>query len=108
VASFELKDKSKPGHRKILVYFLVDPTQRIVSTARVPPQDIRWHDSELQDKLNSELPVEVAKMISGQMGYQMTLEEAKAHRLELMEERSVAKDVVSQAVFERPFRLCEH
>jgi len=108
VEAFELEDKSKTGHRKILVFFLVDPTQRIVSTARVPPQDIRWHDSTLQDQLNSKLTVEIARMISGQVGYQMTLDEAKAHRLQLMEERSVAKDVVTQAVFERPFRLCEH
>jgi len=108
VEAFELKDKSKAGHRKILVFFLVDPTQRIVSTARVPPQDIRWRDSKLQEQLDSRLPVEIAHMISGQFGYQMTLDEAKSHRLQLMEERSVAKDVVTEAIFERPFRLCEH
>lgn len=108
VGSFELKDKSKPGHRKILVFFLVDPTQRIVSTARVPPQDIRWRDSELLDKLYDKLPVEVAEMVSGQIDYQMTLEEAKVHRLRLMEERSVAKDVVTDVIFKQPFNLCEH
>jgi hypothetical protein len=58
--------------------------------------------------LRRKLPLEVAGMVAGQVGYQMTLKEAKEHRLKLMEERSVAKDVVTQAVFERPFNLCEH
>ena len=54
------------------------------------------------------LPVEVVEMIQGRMGYQMSLEEAKEHRLKLMEERSVARDVVTKEIFERPFDLCEH
>jgi hypothetical protein len=46
-------------------------------------------------------------MITRQIGYEMTLEEAKYHRLKSMEERSVAKDITN-AVYERPFSLCEH
>jgi len=108
LGSFKLKDGSKPGHRKILVFFLVDPTQRIVSTASVPPQNVAWRDPGLVNKVVDDLPPEVAVMITKQIGYEMTLEEAKEHRLKLMEERSVAKDVVTQAIFERPFDLCEH
>jgi hypothetical protein len=108
VGSFSLKDRSKPGHRKILVFFLVDPTQRIVSTATVPPQDINWRDNKLMDKVVGNLPTEVAEMITQQIGYEMTLEEAKEHRLKLMEERSIAKDIVTNAIYLRPFSLCEH
>ena len=38
VKPFELADKTKKGHRKILALFLVDPGIRIISTANVPPQ----------------------------------------------------------------------
>jgi hypothetical protein len=109
VGTFSLKDHSKPGHRKILVFFLVDPTQRIISTATVPPQDIRWRDTKLINKVIGDLPFELADMITKQIdGFEMTLEEAKQHRLKLMEERSFAKDVVTKAIYERPFSLCEH
>jgi hypothetical protein len=38
VQPFELVDKTKKGHRKILALFLVDPGIRVISTANVPPQ----------------------------------------------------------------------
>jgi len=47
-------------------------------------------------------------MVTKQIGTEMTLEEAKAHRLKLMEERSKATDVITETIFERPFYLCEH
>lgn len=42
VQPFELIDKSRPGWRKILAFFLVDPTIRVMSTAIVPPQQRDW------------------------------------------------------------------
>ncbi|CAI5992630.1 unnamed protein product [Closterium sp. NIES-65] len=50
VAPFELQDKTRAGHRKILVFFLVDPRVAIVSTARVPPQQLSWQRRELERK----------------------------------------------------------
>jgi Protein of unknown function (DUF4246) len=38
VAPFELLDETKPGHRKLVVLWLVNPDRRIISTANVPPQ----------------------------------------------------------------------
>lgn len=38
VSEFALIDKKKPGSRKILVFFLIDPSSRILSTANVKPQ----------------------------------------------------------------------
>jgi hypothetical protein len=43
----ELANKSKPGHRKILALFLVDPNIRIISTANVPPQQKDWWSEEV-------------------------------------------------------------
>lgn len=42
LAHFELKDKSKPGFTRALVFFLVDPNIRIISTANIPPQRLDW------------------------------------------------------------------
>lgn len=42
VYPFELENKTKPGHRKILALFLVDPNIRIISTAHVPSQRRDW------------------------------------------------------------------
>lgn len=42
VEPFELQDKTKPGVRKIVVFFLVDPNQRVLSTADIPPQQHAW------------------------------------------------------------------
>ncbi|KAI8807809.1 hypothetical protein BJ742DRAFT_810864 [Cladochytrium replicatum] len=35
---FERVDKTKPGHQKILAFFLVNPNKRVLSTADIPPQ----------------------------------------------------------------------
>ena len=42
VAPFALADPTKPGHRKILALFLIDPHRRVISTANVPPQQAEW------------------------------------------------------------------
>ncbi|OJD23982.1 hypothetical protein ACJ73_04661 [Blastomyces percursus] len=38
VSPFHLEDASKPGHKKILALFLVDPNIRVISSANVPCQ----------------------------------------------------------------------
>ncbi|KAL2818046.1 hypothetical protein BJX63DRAFT_419353 [Aspergillus granulosus] len=90
VSPFSLADSSKPGHRKILAMFLVDPHRRIISSANVPPQREDWR----REKDAGQGP--------------MSMEEAKAHRLELMEERGM-RSKYSNAEFEQgSFCLCEH
>ncbi|KAH6627525.1 hypothetical protein F5144DRAFT_652147 [Chaetomium tenue] len=42
VSSFSLQDGTKPGHRRFVALWLVDPFQRIISTANVPPQRLDW------------------------------------------------------------------
>ena len=42
VAPFQLQDVNQSGERKILVFFLVDPSIRILSTAHVRSQQSHW------------------------------------------------------------------
>ncbi|MFD5289214.1 DUF4246 domain-containing protein [Streptomyces rochei] len=84
VGAFRLADPARPGHRKILAFFLVDPSERIVSTSDVPPQQ-PWAETST-----------------------MTLEEAKGYREELMRERKFFVDEHNEQLYEREFSLCEH
>ncbi|KAG0296262.1 hypothetical protein BGZ96_009908 [Linnemannia gamsii] len=42
VQSFKLLDPTKPGYRKILAFFLVNPEEPVLSTTFVPPQQRAW------------------------------------------------------------------
>ncbi|MFD3665227.1 DUF4246 domain-containing protein [Streptomyces sp. NPDC058659] len=84
VGSFRLTDPTRPGHRKILAFFLVDPSEKIVSTSDVPPQQ-PWSDTST-----------------------MTLEQAQNYREQLMRERKFFVDEHNEQLYEREFSLCEH
>ncbi|KIO21963.1 hypothetical protein M407DRAFT_28450 [Tulasnella calospora MUT 4182] len=115
VSSFKLVDPTKPGHRKIVALFLVDPENRIPSTSDIPPQQSHWtHEAvfealvENNNKKKVSLPVELVNMVADQVDNTMTLEEAKAYRLELMDERTAFVDVVDEQHFCTEFNFCEH
>lgn len=92
VAPFKLVDKTKPGYRKILVFFLVDPTVTVISTQNVLPQQVDWADVKLDsDKRKT-----------------MSREEAEKVREKLMFERKYAREEFQKKFFEREFSLCEH
>ncbi|WP_460807529.1 DUF4246 domain-containing protein [Micromonospora zhanjiangensis] len=84
VSPFRLADPTRPGHRKILAFFLVDPSVTIVSTADVPPQQ-PWSPTST-----------------------MTLDQAKEYREQLMRERKFFVDEHNEELYEREFSLCEH
>ncbi|MFC8507302.1 DUF4246 domain-containing protein [Streptomyces sp. NPDC057411] len=84
VGSFRLADPTRPGHRKILAFFLVDPSEPIVSTTDVPPQQ-PWSATST-----------------------MTLDQAKEYREQLMQERKFFVDEHNEQLYEREFSLCEH
>lgn len=84
VDPFRLADPSRPGHRKILVFFLADPSVTIISTSDVPPQQ-PWSPTST-----------------------MTLEQAKEFRSQLMQERKFFVDEHNEKIYEREFSLCEH
>ena len=116
VSSFELADPTKPGHRKIIAFFLVDPNldEPIPSTTVVPPQQRIWikqalHDAEPNSLLHK-LPVELHDAITKLAGPEtMDLEEAKKLREELMSERKATQDTAEDYdLYSRLFNLCEH
>jgi hypothetical protein len=108
VEPFELVDKTKPGHRRFLVLWLVDPHYRVVSTRNVVPQQHSWWAEEALTAVDfGTLPQEVVDMVKGEIGdWPMGLDEAKAYRLKLMAERTRA----TEAAVNRHdyYNLCEH
>ncbi|KAJ3032296.1 hypothetical protein HDV00_007704 [Rhizophlyctis rosea] len=110
VAPFSLLDPDQPGHRKILAFFLVDPTKRVISTKVVPPQQPGWMVEELMFGSKpplGPLPELVVEKVVEELGT-MGLERAKEHREELMEKRKGVVRRVGEEVFEVEFSLCEH
>lgn len=64
VSPFTLADKTKPGHRKICVFFLVDPVVPIISTSQVAPQQYDWWEAELfKLGIFHDFPPEIVNMI---------------------------------------------
>mmetsp|Transcript_6264 Transcript_6264/g.15100 ORF Transcript_6264/g.15100 Transcript_6264/m.15100 type:complete len:594 (-) Transcript_6264:147-1928(-) len=114
VSGFELKDRTKPGHRKILVFFLVHPFEPVfLSTARVRPTDPMWLLEPIDEVLRNvtKLSSGVRRLIfsyNADFGQGMHQEEANVHRLALMKERKFIAAHGTENVFEREFSLCEH
>ena len=71
VSGFRLADPTKPGHRRFIALWLVDPHTRIISTANVPPQQAEWWaeralgslDSNKNGSDSSMLPPEIAQLL---------------------------------------------
>ncbi|OCL02456.1 hypothetical protein AOQ84DRAFT_182162 [Glonium stellatum] len=111
VQPFRLADPTRPGHRKILALFLVDPFQRVVGTANVPPQQKEWWGEAIRERSAlGELPPELMQfVVDGVDGdFPISLEEAKKVREELMDERrAFVEDVNSEYAYQE-FSFCEH
>ncbi|KAJ7717667.1 hypothetical protein B0H16DRAFT_1610617 [Mycena metata] len=115
VAPFRLIDPTKPGHRKILAIFLVDPSiDPIPSATTVPPQQADWAFDALEEarydvtSAYSRLPPELSNAIRDRFPDTfMSRDEAEALRLNLMKERTnfvrAHEEVLSQS-----FNMCEH
>ncbi|PTB75248.1 hypothetical protein M440DRAFT_1439803 [Trichoderma longibrachiatum ATCC 18648] len=102
VSSFRLKDATKPGHRRFLALWLVDPHERIVSTANVPPQQMDWWAESLPDMKREDGEKEAVPESL------MTVEEAREHRLRLMHERSRYEVEAERTVSSVSYNFCEH
>lgn len=67
VSPFELIDKTKPGHRRFIALWLVDPHLRIISTANVPPQQQSWWMENTFDNITESqaegIPPTVAQLL---------------------------------------------
>ncbi|KAF9093372.1 hypothetical protein BGX23_003388 [Mortierella sp. AD031] len=108
VQPFRLEDATKPGSRKILVFFLVNPEEPVLSTTHVPPQQKEWATEDYMNVVAQILPPELVREIDLLVDWPMHLEEAKKHREELMKERKFFVKTMEEDVFARPFSLCEH
>lgn len=110
VEPFSLVDKTKPGHRKILALFLVDPYTRIPSTAIVPPQQNEWWKDMVHglDRV-SDLPLELRDWVTDSVGdFPIGLDEAKKLRFELMDDRRAFMKDHEQSLGEEIWTFCEH
>lgn len=111
VGPFELEDKTQPGWRRFVALWLVDPVNRIISTKNVPPQQHDWWKMALIEKTNllRRLPIELTEQVfrDGQE-FTMTAEEAEAHRLKLMAERTTYVQGVDEAWRSQTYNFCEH
>lgn len=123
VRRFELADRTKPGHRKILALFLVDPAIKILSTANVPPQQLHWWTNEtgvgatlskrgpldqqgIKRAAEQVLPAELGGMIVNQMDFPISETDAKTIREEFMAERKVVHETSTGYALD--WNFCEH
>jgi hypothetical protein len=79
VKPFELAKDAKVSRRTIIVFFVIDPKKRIISTEQVTPQQTIF-----------------------------TRKEAEHYRERLMFHRKYFVSMLNKKVFERPYSLCEH
>ena len=68
VSDFKLADPTKPGHRRFIALWLVDPFTRIISTGNVPPQQADWWAEKALGAIKSQsgsstLPPELAQLL---------------------------------------------
>ncbi|KAJ6463040.1 hypothetical protein C8R47DRAFT_1157873, partial [Mycena vitilis] len=115
VAPFRLTDPTKPGHRKILAIFLIDPSvEPVPSATTIPPQQADWafdaleHARSDSGSVFSCLPPELSDAIRERLPEMfMTRTAAEAYRLELMKERTRFVGVDGGRLVRR-FNMCEH
>ncbi|KAK7752891.1 hypothetical protein SLS62_005234 [Diatrype stigma] len=110
VSSFKLTDPTRPGHRKILAMFLVDPHIRVLSTANVPPQRRDWWAEELRGTVPrlAALPAELFAQIISHVDDPWDMERAEQIREELMSTRGGINDQINEDMDEADVTFCEH
>ncbi|KAK6091368.1 hypothetical protein MT418_8560 [Batrachochytrium dendrobatidis] len=100
--SFELADPTQPGHCKILTFFVVNPSCRIVSTAHVAPQQPQWYNSSL-DKAH--IPPELWNDITQYIQGVQSPAEAKHYRDELTGDRTQITRAYNKYIYEQVYYL---
>ncbi|RXW15007.1 hypothetical protein EST38_g10850 [Candolleomyces aberdarensis] len=129
VQPFKLADPTKPGHRKILALFLVDPNPRVISTAEVPCQRQDWWWNEILKATSAssasfktpsfadakaaagvhKLPAELQKIVFDDVDdFPISMDEAKEYREQLMDERKKFVLEHQREFAAHSISLCEH
>ncbi|KAK6815709.1 hypothetical protein PG987_016475 [Apiospora arundinis] len=88
VSSFRLQDPTKPGHRRFIALWLVDPHQRIVSTANVPPQQLDWWSDAVFQGGDStgDMPLDVLDLLKEKDGLAEKVPAPKYRKQEAQQE----------------------
>ncbi|KAJ0391550.1 hypothetical protein P43SY_011830 [Pythium insidiosum] len=73
VEPFKLADPTKPGVRKILAFFIVDPSKKIPSTSVIPPQQQDWLQEARRENLSNLPEVVVDGPLSDMLNQGMTI-----------------------------------
>ncbi|KAM0251881.1 hypothetical protein ACHAQJ_007994 [Trichoderma viride] len=107
VSPFRLADPSRPGHRKILALFLVDPAIPIISTSNIPPQQRHWWQREILSS-SSRLPPELSEMVAQNIDFPIGEDVARQLRMDLIAERSKSQDTVNTQIGYMDWNFCEH
>ncbi|KAJ7854857.1 hypothetical protein B0H13DRAFT_2673278 [Mycena leptocephala] len=115
VVPFRLIDPSKPGHKKILAIFLIDPSIELIPSAtNVPPQQADWVFDALEEargdskSLFSRLPPELLNLIHDHLPDTfMMRREAEEYRRQLMKERTGFMEGRDEEL-SFAFNMCEH
>ncbi|KAF9004558.1 hypothetical protein BDQ17DRAFT_1390108 [Cyathus striatus] len=109
VQPFKLEDPTKPGHRKIVALFLVDPNIKIISTANVPCQRKDWWRDELEaNNCLMKFPTELRDNVYEHVEFPIGMEKAKEIREELMHVRRNFTVKQRKRFTQEHFNLCEH
>ncbi|KAJ3235893.1 hypothetical protein HDU81_011351 [Chytriomyces hyalinus] len=107
VEQFELEDKTKPGFRRILAFFLVHPDFNVHSTKTVAMQQREWVAQDLFGMVfKGKLPFEIVGKIVGYLGSTFTAAEAAVYAHKLSEERSNTPEDGYANI--QNIYLCEH
>ena len=112
VKHFFSADISKPAIRKILVFFLIDPNDPIISTTEIDVQRLDYLFNRYFSMIKL-LPYHLVKYIIQFLPH-LTLKQAKEHREKFMEERKYVVEEQNEEyerefeLREREFSLCEH
>ncbi|KAF3109342.1 hypothetical protein TWF594_009155 [Orbilia oligospora] len=94
IEPFELVDNTKNGYRRILAFFLCDPTteeHKIPTTKTIPPQqpDVQEAIMNMLCKTGAgKLPIELFQIVTKDLPPAISLEEAQKYKEELIEERT--------------------
>ncbi|KAI8829298.1 hypothetical protein BJ741DRAFT_582252 [Chytriomyces cf. hyalinus JEL632] len=107
VEEFELDDKTKPGFRRILAFFLVHPDFKVHSTRTVAMQQREWVAQDLFGMVfKGKLPFEIVEKIVQYLGSTFSAAGAAVYAHELSEERSNTPEDGYANI--QNIYLCEH
>jgi len=103
VTDFTLLDHKIPGSRKLLVFFLVDPTNRIMSTRDIPEQFV---DPSILLKLNDTKSELIYSLVAPYINFIPRIEAENYRDLLMFQRKFEISD--QNKFYQRSWSMCEH